>query len=381
VFTEAEIARFKRLIALRGLDEDRKSESRDKLAGRIRLLHEVIDAGLCALLNKADPRKSAESADSAPSLMGKMAWGQTPAVQGLHFHGLRVPPAGMWNCKAMTHRPRFQLRLRHTTLPLGERTLIMGILNVTPDSFSDGGRFLEPASAVARAVEIERQGASILDIGAESTRPGSTPVSEEEETARLLPVLHALEGRISIPVSVDTYKPGVAERALAAGAQLVNFPALSPVADMAAVAHRAAAPLVLMHVRGRPADMHRLPPLDDVAGHVHHGLEELRDQALAAGLPRDALILDPGFGFGKNGDENYRLLARLSEFHSLGCPLLAGTSRKAFIGLALGTRPAERAWGTAATVAAAVLAGAHIVRVHDVAEMAQVAGVADRLLS
>jgi dihydropteroate synthase len=281
----------------------------------------------------------------------------------------------------MTHRPRFQLRLRHTTLPLGERTLIMGILNVTPDSFSDGGRFLEPASAVARAVEIERQGASILDIGAESTRPGSTPVSEEEEAARLLPVLQALEGRISIPVSVDTYKPMVAERALAAGAQLVNFPALGPVADMAAVARRAGAPLVLMHVRGRPADMHRLPPLDDVAGHVHRGLEELRDQALAAGLPRDALILDPGFGFGKNGEENYRLLARLGEFHSLGCPLLAGTSRKAFIGLALGTPPAERAWGTAATVAAAILAGAHIVRVHDVAEMAQVAGVADRLLS
>jgi dihydropteroate synthase len=257
----------------------------------------------------------------------------------------------------------------------------MGILNVTPDSFSDGGRFLEPASAVARAVEIERQGASILDIGAESTRPGSTPASEEEETARLLPVLYALQGRISIPVSVDTYKPIVAERALAAGAQLVNFPVLGPVADMAAVARRAAAPLVLMHVRGRPADMHRLPPLDDVAGHVHRGLEELRDQALAAGLPRDALILDPGFGFGKNGDENYRLLARLGEFHSLGCPLLAGTSRKAFIGLALGLPPAERAWGTAATVAAAVLAGAHIVRVHDVAEMAQVAGVADRLLS
>jgi dihydropteroate synthase len=281
----------------------------------------------------------------------------------------------------MTRRPRFQLRLRHTTLLLGDRTLIMGILNVTPDSFSDGGRFLAPADAVARAVEIERQGASILDIGAESTRPGSTPVSEEEETARLLPVLHALQGRISIPLSVDTYKPLVAERALAAGAQLVNFPALSPVADMAAVARRAGAPLVLMHVRGRPADMHRLPPLDDVAGHVHRGLEELRDQALAAGLLRDALILDPGFGFGKNGEENYRLLARLSEFHSLGCPLLAGTSRKAFLGLALGLPPAERAWGTAATVAAAVLAGAHIVRVHDVAEMAQVVGVADRLLS
>lgn len=277
-------------------------------------------------------------------------------------------------------RPRYQLRLPRRTLLLGERTLVMGILNVTPDSFSDGAQFLDPAQALEHALKMERQGADLIDVGAELTRPGSSRIDAAEELGRLLPVLRALCGRVSVPISVDTYKPAVAEQALAAGAELINFPALSPVAEMAALAGRAAVPLAVMHMRGTPETMHRLPPLDDVVGEVFAGLTELRDGALAAGSLREALVLDPGFGFGKNGDENYRLLAGLAKFHQLGCPLLVGTSRKAFIGQALGVPPAQRGWGTAATVTAAVLAGAHIVRVHDVGEMVQVVRVADRIL-
>ncbi len=277
-------------------------------------------------------------------------------------------------------RTRYRLRLPSREWTLGERTLVMGVLNVTTDSFSDGGLYLEPQQAVARAREMEQQGADVVDIGAESTRPGSSCITEEEELERLLPVLEALRGRLSVPVSVDTCKPAVAERAVAAGAELINFPAFGDAAAMARIACRAGVPLVAMHVRGTPLDMHRLPPLEDAAGEVLAGLSELRDRICAAGLPREALVLDPGFGFGKNGDENYLLLARFAEFHRLACPLLAGTSRKSFIGRTLDQPPGGRAWGTAATVAAAILAGVHIVRVHDVAEMVQVARVADRVV-
>lgn len=278
-------------------------------------------------------------------------------------------------------RPRYRLCLPRGELLLGERTLVMGILNVTPDSFSDGGLYLAPEQAVERAREMEQQGADLIDVGAESTRPGSARISEAEELARLLPVLEGLRGHISIPISVDTYKPAVAERAAAAGAELINFPAMGDIAAMARVACRAGVPLAAMHMRGTPENMHRLPPLEDVVGEVMAGLRELRGQACAAGLPQQALLLDPGFGFGKNGDENYALLTGFAELHQLGCPLLAGTSRKSFIGRTLELPPDQRAWGTAATVTAAILAGAHMVRVHDVAQMAQVARVADRILN
>ena len=288
----------------------------------------------------------------------------------------------------LPRRPRFTLRTPVRALELGERTLLMGILNVTPDSFSDGGLYAAPEKAVERALAMEREGAGIVDLGAESTRPGSARITAEEEWARLAPVLRALAGRLSVPISVDTFKPAVAESALAAGAEIVNFPVLSPVAPMAAVAARAGAPLVLMHARGTPETMRQMEPLADHMGEVLRGLKGLAAEAVAAGAPRQSLLLDPGFGFGKNGDENFTLLARLDAMHALGRPLLAGTSRKSFIGRALGRAAGaadsiagERQWGTAATVTAAVLAGAHVVRVHDVAEMAQVARVADRILA
>lgn len=266
----------------------------------------------------------------------------------------------------------------------------MGILNVTPDSFSDGGLFLKPEDAVLRAAAMERDGADIIDIGAESTRPGSARISAEEEVGRLLPVIEAVRHRVSAPISVDTYKPEVAERAVEAGARIINFPALGDLEEMARVAARLGAGLVAMHARGTPETMTKLPPLADPAGAVLADLREMRDRVLAAGVPRNALVLDPGFGFGKNGDENYRLLAGLRRLAELDCPLLAGTSRKAFIGRTLdapargvpetdGVHP--RAWGTAATVTAAILAGVHIVRVHDVKAMVEVAKVADEVAS
>ncbi len=264
-------------------------------------------------------------------------------------------------------------------LTFPERTLIMGVLNVTPDSFSNGGLYLDPEQAALRAVQMQQEGADIIDIGAESTRPDSGRISEEEELQRLMPVLQKLAGRLAVPISIDTYKPAVAERAVAAGAQIINCVALGDVRQMAEVAARAAVPLVLMHIRGTPETMKRLPPVEDVVGEVREGLRALRDAAVAAGVIREQLILDPGFGFGKNGDENYRLLAGFAALHELGCPLLAGTSRKAFIGRVLGVPESERAWGTAATVTAAILAGAQIVRVHDIAEMVQVARVADQI--
>jgi len=292
--------------------------------------------------------------------------------------------------------PIFRLRLPKRELALGERTLVMGILNVTPDSFSDGGRFAGASLAIDRGRAMEAEGADIVDIGGESTRPGSARISEAEELERILPVLEGLRGRIAVPISVDTCKPAVAARAVAAGAEIINFPALTPMPEMAEVARNCGAALVAMQARGQPDTMHRLPPLEDVVSEVLAGMRTLRDQAWAAGVGRESLVLDPGFGFGKNGDENYSLLAGFARLHELGCPLLAGTSRKAFIGrtLELPARAADasfdgaagrddtihpRAWGTAATVACAVLAGAHIVRVHDVAEMSQVARVADRV--
>lgn len=256
----------------------------------------------------------------------------------------------------------------------------MGILNVTPDSFSDGARYAEVPAAVERALEMEAQGADIIDIGGESTRPGSARISEDEELRRVLPVIERLRGRLRVPLSVDSYKPGVARRAVQAGAEIINFPALTPIAEMATVAAHAGVPLILMHVRGTPDTMHKLPPLEDVTAEVSAGLAHLRDEAVGAGLQPENIILDPGFGFGKNGDENFRLLARFAELHRLGCPLLAGTSRKSFIGRLLDAPPQQRTWGTAATVTAAILAGAHIIRVHDVAEMVQVASTADRIV-
>lgn len=267
------------------------------------------------------------------------------------------------------------------TLILGERTLLMGIVNVTPDSFSDGGRFLDADAAIAHALALAHAGADIVDIGGESTRPGSEGVTVEEELRRVMPVLEGLRGRLNVPISIDTQKACVAEAAAAAGAEIINdVSALRTDPAIAEIARKHRLAVVLMHMRGVPRTMQQGPFARNVIQDVKKGLREAVGRAQAAGLKRSQLVLDPGIGFGKSMAQNFELLARLPELAGLGFPLLVGTSRKMFIGRALGDAPPQaRLWGTAATVAAAILGGAHIVRVHDVAEMVQVARIADAI--
>ena len=287
----------------------------------------------------------------------------------------------------MFRRKQFRLRLpSRGALALGERTLVMGVLNVTPDSFSDGGDFLDLQAAVAQAFELERDGADILDIGGESTRPGAAPVTAREELSRILPVLEALRGKLRIPISVDTQKSEVAEATLAAGAEIVNdVSALRTDSRLAEVARRARAPVILTHMRGTPRTMQRGPFARDVVRDVMTGLRQALGRATRAGITKSRILLDPGIGFGKSHEQNLEILARLSEFARLGCPIVIGTSRKGFLGEALaapGQPPlssGERLLGTAATVTASILGGAHIVRVHDVAEIVRVARVADAI--
>ncbi len=286
----------------------------------------------------------------------------------------------------MLQRRTFRLELPACTLTLGPRTLLMGVLNVTPDSFSDGGKFLDPQSAIEHALEMEREGADLLEIGGESTRPGSTGTAVETELARILPVLEGLRGALKIPIAVDTRKSQVAETAVSAGAQIINdISGLRFDPCIAEVAHRRGVPLILMHMRGEPATMQKGPFARNVIKDVVQGLRASIKSARAAGVPKSQFIIDPGIGFGKSFEQNYELLRKLPELAKLGYPLLVGTSRKGFLGatLARNGKPApseDRLWATAATVTASILGGAHIVRVHDVTEMAQVARVADCLL-
>ncbi len=287
----------------------------------------------------------------------------------------------------MFRRKRFRLRLRSRTLILGERTLIMGVLNVTPDSFSDGGAYLDSQGAVARALQLEREGADILDIGGESTRPGAAPVSAEEELRRVLPVIKSLRSELRIPISVDTQKAEVAEAALDAGVEIVNdVSGLRADPRLGEAARRERAPLILMHMRGTPQTMQKRPFARDAMRDVLAGLRDSVARARRTGLAKSQLLVDPGIGFGKSYEQNFEILARLPELARLGCPIVVGTSRKAFLGKALAAPgcpdapPEERMLGTAATVTASILGGAHIVRVHDVAEMVRVARVADNVV-
>jgi dihydropteroate synthase len=319
----------------------------------------------------------------------------------------------------MIVRPHFAIRVAGRKVELGRRTLVMGVVNVTPDSFSDGGLYFAAASAVRRAVALAGEGADWLDVGGESTRPGSRPVSAEEEMRRVLPVIRALATRIpQVPISIDTTKAAVAEAALGAGARVINdVSGLAFDPEIARVARRYGTPLVLMHMRGRPKTMQRKPFARSVWRSVRGGLAASIRRALAAGVPRSQLILDPGLGFGKSRRQNFELLAHLDRLRSFRLPLLAGTSRKSFVqAVAAGegleaSRIAKRAgqyWrllasvkrrpslrqprmgesnvpetlkmADAAAVVAAVLAGAHIVRVHDVASVIPAVRIADAVL-
>jgi dihydropteroate synthase len=317
----------------------------------------------------------------------------------------------------MTPRPAYELEIGHLKVRLGERTLIMGALNVTPDSFSDGGLYLDSDRAVEHGLELVRQGADWIDVGGESTRPGSQPVSAQEELRRVLPVIRSLRRKLrSTPISIDTTKAEVAEQAVQAGASILNdVSGLRFDPRLAEVARRYNTPLVLMHLRGRPETMQTRPFVRDIMQSLHRGLARSLQRALAAGLRRSQLILDPGLGFGKSRFQNFEILARLSQLRRFGLPILVGTSRKSFVqaiaadaGLRAAARHSPRSkrgaaafWpmmeslkaqvgarhgvplqlGDAAAVVASILAGAHIVRVHDVAAVLPAVRIADSVLA
>lgn len=312
-------------------------------------------------------------------------------------------------------RPVFHWNLGTRVLELGKRSLIMGVVNVTPDSFSDGGQFLDPEQAIAQAENLLNEGADILDIGGESTRPGSrvsppldsstskpnisnpqaeaknsdvVPVSVQEELKRVLPVISALKKKHpSSVLSIDTYKASVARAAVSAGAEIVNdVSGFRWDPQMAKTVAELKCGAVIMHMRGRPEEWSKLPPPGDVVLLVKRELKQWAETAVLAGVRRERIVLDPGFGFGKRFDENYPLIARFSELQSAGFPLMVGTSRKSFIGRTLAregedTPPQDRLYGTLATQAALILKGAHILRTHDVRPAVETARITDAILN
>jgi dihydropteroate synthase len=275
-------------------------------------------------------------------------------------------------------RRHYHLRIRDHVIELGSETRIMGVLNITPDSFYEGSRFPEPSVAVARAAEMVAEGADFLDIGAESTRPGSQGISAGEELRRLVPVLDAIRESCTLPISVDTSKAEVARAALERGAALINdVTSLLNDPRLGEVAASFGAGLILMHMRGTPADMHLLPPSPDIMGELERWAETAVERAKRSGVSCDRIFLDPGIGFGKSAEQNIEILRNLDRVASFGYPVLVGTSRKSFIGAILNKSPADRIWGSGAAVAASIVFGAHMVRVHDVAAMRDLARVMD----
>ena len=272
-------------------------------------------------------------------------------------------------------RKRFEWRIAQRELLLGDRTLLMGILNITPDSFSDGGRYLDPDRAYARAIELEDAGADIIDIGAESTRPGSSRISEAEEIRRLVPVLKRLQNKLGAPVCVDTYKAAVAEKALELGVEIINDPSgltFEPTLAKAAVKFNAG--IILNHMRGTPESWGKLPPLSDVMTTVAADLQATVHRAMKVGVEKNRIVIDPGLGFGKRKEQNSEILARLPQLAQLGFPIAVGPSRKSFLAR---TSERETSYANASAVASAILSGAHILRVHEIPEMKIAAQVAD----
>jgi dihydropteroate synthase len=279
----------------------------------------------------------------------------------------------------MTRRSFSVLLPNRAPLELGSRTLVMGILNITPDSFADGGVHLDVERAVDAGVQMVEDGADILDIGGESTRPGAAQVGAAEEMRRVLPVIYRISARVGVPLSIDTYTATVARDAVAAGATIVNdISGLLYDAELGAAVAATGAALALMHTRGRSTEMYELATYSDVIAEVKRELGRAIERATSAGVAEDSIILDPGVGFAKKATHSIEVLARLDAFAELGRPILSGPSRKSFLKSAIGERePSAREWATAAAVTSSVLAGAHIVRVHGVKAMVDVVRTAD----
>jgi dihydropteroate synthase len=276
----------------------------------------------------------------------------------------------------------FILKTSHREIPLGHKTQIMGILNVTPDSFSDGGLFYHQQKAIDHGLQMIAQGADILDIGGESSRPGATAVSTKEELKRVIPVISEIARQSKIPISIDTTKAHVAREAIAAGAEIINdISAGCKDKKMLQIVKEGKTALILMHMRGKPQTMQKGNlNYSNLMGEITTFLRKKIENAIVAGIEKEYLIIDPGIGFGKTPEDNYRIINNLAEFKTLGLPIMIGTSRKTFIGKVAGGNPEERIEGTAATVAVSIINGCHITRVHDVAGMKKIATVTDAIL-
>lgn len=296
--------------------------------------------------------------------------------------GLNVIAGDLLEILGNINRNKFILQTSRRKIVLGSKTLVMGILNVTPDSFSDGGIFFPPEKAIEHGLKMAAQGADIIDIGGESTRPGSATVSVNVELKRVIPVIEGLSKKIKIPISIDTKKARVAEMSVAAGAEIINdVSALNGDRNMAKTVSQTGAALILMHMRGRPKNMQKGNlAYDDLMGEITAYLKESSHKVINAGVGKDCIVIDPGIGFGKTPEDNYKIIRNLSELKALGMPVMIGTSRKSFIGRITGGEPDERMEGTAATVTAAIMNGCHIIRVHDVVAMKKVAAVTDAIV-
>jgi len=333
------------------------------------------DAGAMAVMAKVAGRADPSRADLL--VMGSMEElaAAAAAVQG--EVGERMEAAR----RSFAAPVRRTLRCQERELRLGQKTLVMGIVNVTPDSFSGDGLGANAEAAIAQGRRMVAEGADLLDVGGESTRPGSEPVGEEEELGRVLPVVEGLAAELDVPISIDSYKSAVVRAALAKGASMVNdISGLHADEAVAQAAAEAGAAVVVMHIQGTPRDMQKDPKYADVIGEIGEYLEEGIAVARAAGVGEDQIVVDPGIGFGKTLEHNLEILRRLRELRCLGCPVMVGTSRKSMIGTILSLPVGERVEGTAATVALAVAGGADIVRVHDVKEISRVARVADAIV-
>lgn len=298
---------------------------------------------------------------------------------------LRIQPYGLSKLAVQVGRAlqNFQskptLSIEGYNFDFSKRTYIMGVLNVTPDSFSDGGKFLKVKDAVKQAKAMEKDGADVIDVGGESTRPGSAKISIQEEKARVIPVLEALKDEVKVPISIDSYKPAVVEAALKTGAGIIND--INGLRDkaMRQVAVKNQVPVIIMHMQGTPQNMQVQPSYKEVVEDIYNFLEEQSRLVIEEGLDEKKVIIDPGIGFGKTLQHNLEILKRLPEFKSLGFPLLIGTSRKSFIGAVTGAEVNERLFGTIASVSLAAAKGANIVRVHDVAAVKQAVQVVDAI--
>lgn len=280
------------------------------------------------------------------------------------------------------NRENYSLEWGNRSLRFEEKTVIMGVLNVTPDSFSDGGYFFSKEDAIKQALTLEAEGADIIDIGGESTRPYAENISLKKELERVIPVIEGIRDAVKVPISIDTYKAEVAGKALDAGASIINdISALRFDPEMASVAAEAKVPLILMHMKGTPGDMQNNPSYTDLMGEIRDFFEERIEKAVKCGIMRDMLIIDPGIGFGKNFDHNLVIIRDLKKLSILDRPVLLGTSRKAFIGNILDKEPEERDTGTMATLSAGIINGAHIVRVHNVRMARETIKVIDSIMA